>query len=184
VWAVGERGEVEKDNMPTIELVSVLCKENLTLPSFSTFAIRVDTSLQSHRALFQPVFDQTEGVIVHLGNKDFTEEDYCFFAGRLIDWDEGIIILPEIDSDSPDEQWWGEDQDQQFRFLAEVLPEVRSLLAYLLQHSPCGQVYFSTDYQFGPKNPDYRTGYSIQRLIDEHNEQGLRWNCLYKIDAK
>jgi len=169
--------------MPTIELVSILCKEILTVPSFSTFTTIVDNSLKSHRGLFQHMFDQTEGVIVHLGNKDLTREDSCFFAGDLIDWDEGAIILPTVDPDSPDRQWWGEDQCVRFRFNAEVFSEVQTLLEYLLHHSPCGQVYFSTDYQFGPTSPDYLVGCSIQQLIDDHNGQGLKWNCLYRVDA-
>ena len=173
--------------MPTIEIVSIGTNYIPDLPRFDTFACMVEAELQSHRSLFQEDFDSVSGVIVHLGNKEF-QEDFdkgevgVWFAGQLIDWSDGkTIIIPTVDPDFDEPQWWGEDQSYGFRFLSNVFCEVCELLSLLLEHSPVKQVFFSTDYQFGPSKAMKRMSCTLRSFIDEHDANGLRWNCLYQI---
>ena len=172
--------------MPTIEILSLGCETVPDLPTFSSFTFIAESDLQSHRALFQPVFDTVSGVIVHLGNKELEKDLKAgkvgfWFCGDLIDWSEEGIKLPIIDPALGEEQWWGEDQDYAFRFLRDVVPEMRELFSTLLQQSPVGQIFFSTDYQFGPAKAMQRSNYTISQLFEEHERWGLRWNCLYQI---
>ena len=70
----------------------------------------------------------------------------------MIEWDqEGYITIPEVDPALGDDQWQGEDQENDLRFLPMVIPELKQLMSLLLEYSPVHQLYFSTDYQFGPE---------------------------------
>ncbi len=168
--------------MPTIEIVALKCETLPNLPSFENFSYIAERQLQSHRGIFQSVFDQTTGIILHLGNKDMEgQEDGGWFAGQLIEWGNEEIIIPQIEEGGSDEQWWGEDQDFMFRFVRQVFTELKALLEFLLEQSPINQLYFTTDYQFGPSESMKRSNYSLRRFIEEHENSGLRWNCLYQI---
>jgi len=74
---------MQNDNcVPTIELISIGCQRVPKLPKYRSFAHIVDTKLESHRGLFQHVFDSLTGVIVHLANKSFEGKEDCgWFAG-------------------------------------------------------------------------------------------------------
>lgn len=172
--------------MPTIELVSLGAEAVPALPAFSTFACRAEHEPRSHRALFQPVFDRVRGIMVHLGDKELeagleSGGAGAWVAGGLIAWDGRVIEIPAVDPALGAGQGWGEDQAHSFRFLPRVLAELEQLVGILQRHSPTGEVYFSTDYQFGPAEPAYRSHYTTARLLAEHAASGLRWNCLYHL---
>lgn len=168
--------------MPTIEIVALKCETLPNLPSFENFAYIAEKQLQSHRGIFQSEFDQIAGIILHLGNKDLEgQEGGGWFAGQLIKWGDEDVIIPQIEEDSGGEQWWGEDQSFLFRFAPEVFKELKKLLELLLEQSPVKQLYFTTDYQFGPSESMKRLNYSLRRFFEEHDNSGLRWNCLYQI---
>jgi hypothetical protein len=172
--------------MPTIEIVSLGCTTIPDLPTYSTFTLIAETELSSHRALFQSVFDSSSGVILHLGNKSLetdlaTGEIGIWFASDLIDWQQETVIIPEVDLTLGDDQWWGRDQQYAFRFLSMVVPELEQLLTVMLEHSPTHEIYFATDYQFGPSVGMQRMRYTLPSFFDEHAQSGLRWNCLYHI---
>ena len=167
--------------MPTMEIVALGCKAVPELPAYSCFHWEAETKLESHRGLFQSVFDETEGIIVHLGNKN-QEEEGVAFADALVAWrQDGYIIIPEIDSSLGDDQWQGEDQDNNLRFLPAVIPELRHLMSLLLDCSPVHQMYFSTDYQFGPGEAIQKNGYTFSSFFEEHDQSALRFNTLYHI---
>jgi hypothetical protein len=168
--------------MPTIEIICLKSEKLPNLPPFENFAYIEENKLQSHRGIFQAEFDQVTGIILHLGNKNLEgKEDGGWFAGDLIEWTNKEIIIPQIKEDAGSEQWWGEDQDSTFYFTPNAFKEVKSLLELLLNNSPAKQLYFTTDYQFGPSEGVKRSNYSFKRFIEEHDRYGLRWNCLYQI---
>jgi len=168
--------------MPTIEIVALKCETLPNLPLFENLAYIAERQLQSHRGIFQSEFDQTTGIILHLGNKELEgQEDGGWFAGELIEWGNEEIIIPQIEKVGGDEQWWGEDQSFMFRFAPEVFTELKVLLEFLLEQLPIKQLYFTTDYQFGPSEGIKRPNYSLRRFFEEHDNAGLRWNCLYQI---
>ena len=168
--------------MPTIEVVALNCETLPKLPRFKSFSYIAETQLHSHRGIFQSEFDKVNGIILHLGNKYLEgDEDGAWFAGQLIEWSNEEIIIPQIEECSRDEQWWGEDQQFMFRFASAVFTELKALLEFLLELSPKKQLYFTTDYQFGPSDSMKRSNYSLRRFLEEHDHSGLRWNCLYQI---
>ena len=168
--------------MPTIEIIALESESLPDLPPFDNFAYIAETKLCSHRGIFQTDFDQASGIILHLGNNDLEgKEDSGWFAGDLIEWTDEEIIIPQTKENAGSEQWWGEDQVSTFRFAPDIFKEVRLLLEILLNSSPVKQLYFTTDYQYGPSEGAKRLNYSFNRFIEEHDRYGLRWNCLYQI---
>jgi hypothetical protein len=172
--------------MPTIEIVSLECREVPDLPTFTSFAYLAEDRLQSHRALFQSEFDGISGVIIHVGNKELQQdldrgEISMWWAGGLIEWGQGEITIPTINPDLGGDQRWGEGQVHMFRFLPHVIPDLRRLLTLLREHSPLKQAYFSTDLQLGPEKVVQPVWYTISTLFEIHKHWGLRWNTLYRV---
>lgn len=169
--------------MPTIEIICLGAKTLPALPTFNSFGWLAERELKSHRGIFQPVFNTVTGFIVHLVNKGYElpEHDGGLFAGDLIQWGQGIVIIPELDSELGEDQWHGENQIHGFQFIPEVVPELRQLMKIMRDHSPENGLYFSTDLQFGPDPPREYFGYSLDGFFEEHDEQGLEFNSLYHL---
>jgi hypothetical protein len=147
--------------MPTIELISIRCPRVPDLPRYDSFAYIAETKLQSHRGLFQTVFDSLTGVIVHLANKDFeSEPEGCWFAGKIMEWKDDDALM----------------------FLPDSLLDVRDLMKRLLKASPENRIVFSTDYQFGGKRREHEE-ISFSKFFDLHTHRRLRYNSLYFIRA-
>lgn len=145
--------------MPTIEIVSIGCPQIPDLPRYPSLAYIAETTLQSHRELFQSVFDSLSGVIVHLANKELEgEEDRIWFAGRLMNWedDEALVFLPDAHSD------------------------VTDLMQHLIAASPHHRIIFSTDYQFGGERQECGET-TLTDFFDLHDRQALRYNTLYFV---
>jgi hypothetical protein len=146
--------------------------------------MRSKTTLESDRGLFQPEFDLVSGVMVHLANKDCERDpDGFWFGGDLIDWEEGELALPVYESeDQPgaEDTWNGEDQLHRFRFESSVLEDLRALIVVLMDSSPVGEVWFTTDLQFGPSSKTQAT-VSLDEFFDQLRSSELSWHCLYRI---
>lgn len=147
--------------MPTIELISIGCTKIPDLPRYDSFAYFAETKLNSHRNLFQAVFDSLTGVIVHLANKNMEgREDGYWFAGKIMDWQEDDALV----------------------FLPDTLLDVRDLMKRLLAASPQKQIVFSTDYQFGNERCECGE-ITLSHFFDLHAKQKLRYNNLWYIKA-
>lgn len=145
--------------MPTIELVSIDCSTAPKLPKYSSFAYILESKLESHRGLFQSVFDSLSGIIIHLGNKDLEEEkDDFWFAGKLMDWkyDENLVFLPNS------------------------FKEVADLMQKLIILSPQKHILFSSDYQFGGEKKQYDE-VALSQFFKLHDQKKLHYNSIYFI---
>lgn len=169
--------------MPTIELVSVGCPVLPEFSEFQSFAIMAEAEVHSHRGLFEEQFLATSGVVVHVGNKELEGQvDGWWYAGTLIQWDSSSSSEPQKESDK--ERASRQDLEGRFHFEAEPWAEMQELLSMMRASSPAGEVWFSTDYQFGPAARLIRADFSKMRFIEEHDSIGLRWNALYKIGSE
>lgn len=145
--------------MPTIELISIGGREVPALPRYPSFAYIAETKLQSHRALFQSVFDSLTGVVVHLANKTFEgEEDGGWFAGMLMDWDDDDALV----------------------FLPDSRIDVADLMRRLLAESPQRRITFSTDYQWGGDRQECGE-VTLSEFFRLHDGHGLRYNQLWYV---
>ncbi|HEX2948597.1 MAG TPA: hypothetical protein VHV83_03360 [Armatimonadota bacterium] len=150
--------------MPTIELVAIDCRAIPDLPSYQSFAYRVDTQLESDRALFQPVFEALNGIMIHLANKDFEGDDNGpWFAGAIMDWTQT-----------------GSHCKQVLIFLPETRDEIIDLMQRLLCASPQHRITFSTDYQFGGERR-ICSEITLADFVNLHDQRSLRYNELYFI---
>jgi hypothetical protein len=164
--------------MPTIELVSIGCRERVFLPAFRSFALLVSSEPRSHRGLFEETYDALDGMMVHLSNAN-CERDGIWFASDLIETDASTSI-PEVDPDDPDDSW-GAGQTATFRFQPHVRPELESLIRILLDSSPVRRITIATDYQFGPAEPSHVDLEDIDSFWQLHDIASLRLNTLYGI---
>ena len=164
--------------MPTIELISIGCLKAPDIPRYSSFAYIVDTTLRSHRVLFQKVFDSLTGVIVHLANKDMEGDTSFWFAGKIMDWDrDGALV-----------------------FLPETRRDVADLMLRLIAASPQHRITFSTDIQWElvPPSPTRRVTVingveweeddaqecgevTFSEFFRLHDEHALKYNCLWYV---
>ena len=146
--------------MPTIEMISIGCKQPPDLPRYDSFAYYAEPKLQSHRGLFQSVFDSLSGIIVHLANKDMEgHEDGCWFAGKIMDWqrdDNALIFLPD------------------------TLLDVRDLMQRLIAASPQRHITFSTDYQFGGRRRECGE-ITFSQFFDLHARRKVRYNRFWYV---
>lgn len=153
--------------MPTIELVSIGCIQPPDLPSYRSFTYCTETELQSHRGLFQQVFDGLKGVIAHLANKELEHTKAgCWFAGDLINWN-------ETGDDAKGET-------STLIFQSDALLDIRDLMQRLLAASPQKRIIFSTDYQFGGNRRE-RGNISLSQLFELHANRELHFNHLWHV---
>lgn len=153
--------------MPTIELASIGCTQPPDLPYYDSFTYSVETRLFSHRELFQPVFNDLNGVIVHLANKEReSTQAGLWFAADLINWN-GAHLDAEEDT-------------KPLIFLPDALLDVRDLMRRLLTASPQKHITFSSDYQFGGEERENEE-ISFSRFFKLHASQELYFNHLWHV---
>jgi len=171
--------------LPTIEIISFERQKPINIDrSKYNFAIRQNSKLVSHRALFQDFLNINDGVILHIGNLKLAKEQFFFFASELIDWkfEEADIAIPIIDRTEPfEEQWNGDGQMQRFKFKQSFIYGIDSLLKKALNLSPIKKCGFLTDVQFGPKFSSFIQLNTIEEFWNIHNSSGLVWNAIYII---
>ena len=164
--------------MPTIEIISLNAKAAFVKQEDYEFAIIEETTLASHRALFNQYISDRKGIILHLGNPEFKHEsDGAFFASQLVNWDfePRHIEIPNFDLGGT-----GANQSSAFQFESKYRPSLEALLKKSILASPDRLVLFYTDYQFGDGKASYKTTSEVQFWAD-HDQHGLHWNRLYTI---
>ena len=155
--------------MPSIEIVSV---GQIEVSDFShlPLAVKGGTTLKSDRSphpLFGEDFDALKGCIYHLGNPDLKiRKEGLFFAAQLLS-DRSVHASPSTF----------------LEFRAEFVPAVSELLASLIRSSPVNQVLFTSDYQFGPKQPLRSSPVTLSEYWSLHDSRKLRLNGAYPIRA-
>lgn len=148
--------------MPTIELVSIGCAKIPDLPKYPSFAYIAEKELISHRSLFQNVFDSLTGVVVHLANKSFEDDEGgAWFAGAIMDWDDDKALV----------------------FLPETRRDIEDLMKRLIFASPERRITFSTDYQFGGRRKKCET-LTLHEFLRLHDKLLLRYNKLWHIHSE
>ena len=173
--------------MPTIEIISFNRKSLIRINRKKySFAIRQNSTLESHRSLFDEYLSKYQGVILHLGNLSLAKESF-FFAGDLIDWKFGetdTVHFPEIKPKMLyEEQWSGSDQLIRFKFIAEHIDGIKDLLEKSIKLSPIRKASFLTDYQFGPSGGQFISLSRIEEFWSIHDSEGLTWNTIYILEG-
>ena len=103
--------------------------------------------------------------------------DYGFFAGMIINWkfEPNINLTPQMRIGKS-----GENQNFRFKFIKVYQREINKIIKIAFEHSPIKEVYFLTDYQFGPEKGHKKTIKLIE-FWSQHDKEGLEWNVLYKL---
>jgi hypothetical protein len=143
--------------MPSIEII---CIGQLVPLDFSAmpFKVYAEDELISHRTprpLFQSDFDKLSGCIYHLCN----QRNNAYTAGDLLT------------------NW------EMLHFKPEYVPCIKQLLFELLQASPCKELLFTSDNQFGPGVRKYKRPLSLNKFWVTHDENKLHFNALYCLVA-
>jgi hypothetical protein len=152
--------------MPSIEIVCIQQK----IPNFFgeiPFAIEAENEPLSHRnpSLFDDDFKQMQGCVYHLGNPSLRQRsDRCFFAYELLS-----------------EKCRGQKNSRFLEFNVEFVPFIRCILTDLIKSSPLGQIVFTTDWQFGPKQTKPFDGVIPKEFWSLHDSHKLKFNSLYRI---
>ena len=164
--------------MPSIEIVSIgTIKVGLIQDDFD-IAIIEENRLIGHRGLFNDFLKNENGVMIHIGNPDLkNDKDNGFFAGDIIDWDfePGEIAIPEWEK-----QETGANQQFRFQFKIDHQIDIAKIIDIGLQKSPTNNLYFMTDYQFGPEDRQIKE-LNLTEFWTQHDTDGLEWNTLYKL---
>ena len=154
--------------MPSIEVV---CFDQATPTEFShlPFAVEASTTITSHRrptSLFAKDFAALRGCIYHLGNPSLktAHEQRTFFAYDLIADHMKEVECPDV---------------LQFNMTFEEA--VHDLLASLLSSSPVQRLLFTSDWQFGPKQPFRSEAVTLEYFWELHDSGRLRLNAAYPI---
>lgn len=193
--------------MPSIELVSINCRHIPALPQYASFAYRVDTRLESDRALFQPVFDTLNGVIVHLANKDLEGHTEGWFAGEIMDWTQTnidrareMLSMADALGQTVEGETTVQDKvaavkeyleihdilpvhyDPVLAFRPETRPDMTDLMQRLLAVSPEHRMTFSSDYQFGGVRRECGE-VTLTEFFNLHDRRLLKYNSLFYIRA-
>ncbi len=152
--------------MPSIE---ILVEKPCQLPNISEenyrFAVKTSSPPFSHRnpALWQQQFTNLSGMLVHVGEPRFKEqEDGWFFAYDIINTE----------------------NCETFRFKAEYVDDVVQLLESLLACSEDHRIHFTTDWQLAPK-PKVTTEreMTMQQFLRKHDKEGIHFNTWITIVA-
>ncbi|MGB0839637.1 MAG: hypothetical protein ACPGXL_05830 [Chitinophagales bacterium] len=169
--------------MPTIE-ITIFDASSFTLNHDDfKMAILVDQELLGHRGLFDETLQDRKGIMLHLGNPVFKNEEGCFWGSALIDWNstnKNNIVLPIFDLENG-KQASGANQKYVFQFHPNFREEINKLLNLALQQSPTKSIGFLTDYQFGPEEGLERKCTSIAEFWKIHEEEKLIFNTLYQL---
>ncbi len=164
--------------MPTIEIVSIGA-DKLGLNQYDfDIAIIEEDKLISHRGLFNDFLKKENGIIVHIGNPDFkNDKEFVFFAGLIVDWDfePGNIMIPNFDKGEN-----GSNQNFRFKFLLDYQIEIAKIIKIGFLKSPTKNLFFLTDYQFGPENAAVKE-IKLKDFWVQHDKEGLELNVLYKL---
>ncbi|MBN2613207.1 MAG: hypothetical protein JXB00_16760 [Bacteroidales bacterium] len=164
--------------MPSIEIVSNGANKIGLIQDDFDVAIIEENRLIGHRGLFNNFLKNQSGIMIHIGNPDLkNNKDYGFFAGLIIDWyfEPGGIAIPDMDKEES-----GANQQFRFKFKMDYQIEIAKIIDIGLNKSPTNDLYFMTDYQFGPENGKIKE-LKLKDFWVQHDKDGLEWKTLYKI---
>jgi len=149
--------------MPSVEILVAEPHGEFQLELYSnSFAVKVTRPPLSDRkpSLWQQKFSAIGGALVHLGETRFkAKQDGWFFAYDLLDAEDF----------------------KNFTFKRECFFSVATILLALINWSAANTIYFTTDYQFGPKPRTYKRVLSLGEFLTRHSTKGLRFNSCWKI---
>ena len=169
--------------MPTIEIAIFESEEIKIDPNDYRMAIQIDNKLISHRGLFIDELRGKNGVMLHLGNEDFKNNDGGFWGSDLIDWDS--TDNEEIEVSTVDKNGLvnnlGANQQYVFQLKPEFKTEIDKLLRMAVNNSRINKIGFITDYQFGPEFGKKRILYSIKEFWHTHDTEKLFFNTIYEM---
>jgi hypothetical protein len=86
-----------------------------------------------------------------------------------------LIQIPNFDKEET-----GSNQQSKFQFLVDYQIDLAKIIKIALENSPVKEVYFLTDYQFGPEKGKMEN-LGIEDFWSLHDSHGLTWNTLYKL---
>ena len=170
--------------MPTIEIASIDSTGLGLDQSEFDVAVIEENKLESHRGLFYDLLRKQKGVIVHIGNPDFKDnQEGGFFAGGIVDWTVDPCEYITIPVNDTDDLIYDSGANQQFifKFLEQYKNDIDKLLKIALNKSPIKKVCFLTDYQFGPEKEAIEIIYTITDFWLRHNNEGLKLNTMYEM---
>lgn len=152
--------------MPSAEIV---CVDQAVPGDFShlPFAVQGGVELKSHRTpnpLFGQDFASLKGCIYHLAGPELKARQGMFIA-----WD----LLSDRSRDASRVSF--------LEFRAEFIPAMHVLLESLMESSPARQLLFTSDWQFGPKQPYRASMLTLDEFWSRHNSCKLRLNGAYPI---
>jgi hypothetical protein len=158
--------------VPTLEIISFeAIALNINKNDFE-FNIIEENLLKSHRKLFYNYLRKKKGIILHLGNPNQKNEDFCF-ANHL--------LSPNIITEDPLKK----DKDEiYFQFNEKYKKDIELLLKIALKYSPIGKACILTDYQFSPESRKLINIKTLMGFWHEHDENALVYNTLYKFKYK
>ena len=71
-------------------------------------------------------------------------------------------------------------QNLKFKFILDYQIEIAKIIEIGFKKSPTKDLYFLTDYQFGPETGKIQE-INIHDFWIQHDKIGLEWNILYKL---
>lgn len=145
--------------MPSIEIVCLGQQEPVSF-DYAPFPVEAETSLISHRgssSLFQGDFDRMQGCIYHLGGPcllfPLERRRYAYTAADLCS------------------EWW-----DIIHFKPRYALYVATILGQLLSASPEQKLFFTSDYQFGPRVRRLQRPLTLRAFWHRHDTMKLRTN--------
>lgn len=154
--------------MPSVEIV---CMNQQEASDYSDmpFAVVAEDQLVSHRGpkpLFQADFDLLRGYIYHLGGPEFFNE-----SGQAIFT--AYNLLSERCRDQEEARF--------LEFKDEYTLSLKVFVQRLLQSSPSRRLLFTSDYQFGPPQPQRSGEITCETFWQTHGMGQLLFNTSYEI---
>ena len=149
--------------MPSIEIISINSKGlNLNQDEFEFAIIEESEKIETHRSLYFDFLKTLSGTIIHIGNPEMIDNiENGFFGGKLIDWSFG--------------------EENKFKFLKTYENDFLKMLKIAHEKSPKKLILFLTDYQFAGSIANEIKYQTLEKFIEEYQQNGIEFNKLYEI---
>ena len=118
---------------------------------------------RAHSSTFQSDFDQLNGCIYRIHEKD------------------GRTAYDLLMKDWYDENGEDNGTDNNIEFIAEHDSSFIELIRRLIQESPVGEIVFTSDYQFGPDEFTRFEKLKMSDFLTIYKNNKLRINSLYRV---
>jgi hypothetical protein len=163
--------------MPTIEIISInrykpIDVRNKDLP----FYIRQNNRPVSHRGVFERKLWKMDGVILHLGNKEFGRTGF-FCGSDLINW----YFSDNKDMLSSADRKRASGSLKLFRFQDDMFPAIIQVIKKAKRLSPINRCIFLTDIQWATQRGIVYGEIPLTSFIEKQTESYYLWNTWYEI---